>query len=93
MVETYRIHVSGLVDDRWSEWFGDLSIARQGDGTTMLVGPVADQPALHGAFALIRDLGLPLLSVNRELAGDGPSHCETRATRSAAANGAKDPIP
>jgi len=35
------------------------------DGTTVLTGPVADQPALHGLLIKIRDLGLPLLSVNR----------------------------
>ena len=34
------------------------------DGTTMLTGPLADQPALHGLLIKIRDLGLPLLSVN-----------------------------
>ncbi len=28
-------------------------------------GPVADQAALHGLLAKVRDLGLPLLSVRR----------------------------
>ena len=28
-------------------------------------GPVADQAALHGLLAKVRDLGLPLLSVQR----------------------------
>ena len=35
------------------------------DGTTLLVGPVVDQAALHGVIARIRDLGLPLLAVDR----------------------------
>jgi hypothetical protein len=34
------------------------------DGTTVLTGPLADQPALYGLLIKIRDLGLPLLSVN-----------------------------
>jgi hypothetical protein len=41
---------------------------RQSDGTTVLVGPVIDQAALYGVIVRIRDLGLPLLSVNQ--AGD-----------------------
>jgi hypothetical protein len=31
----------------------------------VLVGPVADQAALHGLLAKIRDLGLELLEVRR----------------------------
>jgi len=34
------------------------------DGT-IISSHVADQPALHGLLAKIRDLGLPLLSVKR----------------------------
>ncbi len=63
MVDTYRIRVKGHLDDRWSEWFGGLVIHLQEDGTTLLVGPIVDQAALHGVIIRIRDLGLPLLSV------------------------------
>ena len=34
-------------------------------GETLLFGPVADQAALHGLLAKVRDLGLPLLSIHR----------------------------
>ena len=63
MVDTYRIRVRGHLDDRWSDWLGGLAVQRQEDGTTLLVGPVVDQAALHGVIIRIRDLGLPLLSV------------------------------
>jgi hypothetical protein len=39
-------------------------VTHEEDGTTVLTGPVADQPALHGLLLKIRDLGLPLISVN-----------------------------
>jgi hypothetical protein len=65
MVNIYQVHVRGHLDDRWSNWIGDLTVLRQDDGTTVLVGPIVDQAAPHGVIARIRDLGLPLLSVNR----------------------------
>jgi hypothetical protein len=65
MSDIYELRVKGHLDDRWSDWLGDLAMQRQEDGTTMLVGPVVDQAALHGVINRIRDLGLPLLSVKR----------------------------
>jgi hypothetical protein len=65
MDDIYRIHVRGQLDDHWSDWLEGLAIQRQADGTTLLVGPVIDQAALHGVIARIRDLGLPLLAVDR----------------------------
>lgn len=63
MVDIYRFRVRGHLDDRWSDWLGGLAVQRQEDGTTVLVGPVVDQAALHGVIIQIRDLGLSLLSV------------------------------
>ena len=73
MVDTYRIQVRGHLDDRWSDWLGGLAVQRQEDGTTLLVGLVVDQAALHGVIVRIRDLGLPLLSVKRVVESYGPS--------------------
>lgn len=67
---TYRIRVGGHIDDSWSDWLGGLSIQHEDDGTTLLTGYLTDQAALHGVIARIRDLTLPLLSVNRQ----GESH-------------------
>ena len=69
----YRIRVEGRLDTNWSDWFNGLVIAPQADDETVLAGPVADQAALHGLLAKIRDLGLPLLSVERVEAGSGQS--------------------
>jgi hypothetical protein len=61
----YEIRLTGHLDARWSAWFDGLSLTRESDGTTIVHGFVADQAALHGLLAKVRDLGLPLLSVTR----------------------------
>ena len=61
----YEIRVVGNLDLRWSDWFDGFSITPVGEGETLLIGTVADQAALHGLLHKIRDLGLPLLSVQR----------------------------
>jgi hypothetical protein len=61
---SYQIIVKGHLDHQWSEWFEGLSITHGEDGTTVLAGPVADQAALHGLLVKIRNLGLPLISIN-----------------------------
>ena len=61
----YHIRVQGILDEKWSDWFDGFAITPQADDETLLAGPVADQAALHGLLAKIRDLGLPLLSVKR----------------------------
>jgi hypothetical protein len=61
----YEIRVAGKLDLRWSDWFDGFSITPVGEGETLLIGTVADQAALHGLLHKIRDLGLPLLSVQR----------------------------
>ncbi len=65
MGNTYQFRVRGHLDDRWSDWYGGLAIHLQEDGTSLLIGPVVDQAALHGVIIRIRDLGLPLLSMKR----------------------------
>ena len=61
----YHIRVKGNLDRKWSDWFDGFTIAPQADDETLLTGSVADQAALHGLLAKIRDLGLPLLLVRR----------------------------
>ena len=61
--ELYEIRIKGHLDDRWADWFEGLTFTRESDGTTLLDGPLTDQAALHGVLNKIRDLGLPILSV------------------------------
>ena len=60
----YQIRIKGHLDDRWAAWFGGLTIAREDNGDTLLTCPVVDQAALHGVLKIVRDMGMPLISVN-----------------------------
>lgn len=62
--EYYQIRVKGQLERRWEHWFDGLQLSID-HGTTLLSGPLADQAALYGVLLKIRDLGLPLLSVQR----------------------------
>ena len=61
----YQIKVKGHLEHQWTDWFGGLTITLEEGGDTLLTGPVVDQAALHGLLKKVRDLGMPLLSVNR----------------------------
>ena len=63
----YRIKIKGHLGQQRMDWFEGLTITLQEDGTTLLRGSVVDQSALHGILKKIRDLGLPLLSVNPDI--------------------------
>jgi hypothetical protein len=64
-MSVYEIRVQGRLDQRWSTWFEGLTISYEGDDITVLRGPLVDQAALHGILIKVRDLALPLLSVNQ----------------------------
>jgi hypothetical protein len=42
-----------------------LAISYDSDDNTVLRGPLLDEAALHGVLIKVRDLALPLLTVNR----------------------------
>jgi hypothetical protein len=60
----YEIRLKGHLDPRWVKWFDGLTITLDKDGDTLLTGPVVDQAALHGLLKKVRDLGMPLISIN-----------------------------
>ncbi len=63
---TYQIRVPGVLDERWSDWDGGMTITveSEGDGppVTILTG-IVDQAALQGLLRRLYSLGLPLISV------------------------------
>jgi len=59
-----QIRIKGHLGRQWTEWFGGLTIVLEEDGNTLLTGLLVDQAALHGILKKVRDLGMPLLSVN-----------------------------
>jgi hypothetical protein len=61
----YQIRIKGHLGGQWTDWFEGLTITLEDNGETLLTGPVVDQAALYGLLRKVRDLGTPLLSVNR----------------------------
>jgi len=60
----YQIRVEGQLNSHWAHWFEGMAIDSDGV-TTVLTGSIADQSQLHGLLHRIRDLNLPLISVNK----------------------------
>ena len=58
----YEIQVKGYLDASWNELFDGMNIAWKNNVTT-ISGMVADQAALHGLLARVRDYGLVLISI------------------------------
>jgi hypothetical protein len=61
----YEIRVEGHLTDRWSDWFGGLTIRNEPAGQTTLTGWLSDQAALYGVLSRIHNLNLILISVLR----------------------------
>ena len=65
----YQIKVQGKLNEKWSDWFGGMTVTVQSESNdapiTTLTGAVADQSALRGILTKIWDLNLTLISVNR----------------------------
>ena len=59
----YEIRIKGHLNSQWDEWFYDLNITHESDGTTTLRGPLPDQTVLHSVLDRIRDMNLRLISV------------------------------
>jgi len=60
----YQIRIEGHLDRQWTDWFDGMTITLEDNGDTLITGPVVDQAALHGLLKKVRDLGMPLLSIN-----------------------------
>ena len=62
----YVIRVRGVLDPAWSAWFAGMRVDSDRPDESVIVGAVADQAALHGLLAKVRDLGLPLISLRTD---------------------------
>jgi hypothetical protein len=63
MGSIYQIRLKETLDNCWARRFDGWNVSNEEDGTTVLVGPVSDQAALHGLLGRVRDLGLTLLAI------------------------------
>ena len=61
----YQIRIKGHLGQQWTAWFEGLTLTLEESGETLLTGLLIDQAALHGVLKKVRDLGMPLLAVNR----------------------------
>lgn len=75
----YAIRFAGHLHPRWAARFHGMTLTPLGDGTSLLEGTVIDQAGLHGVLAILRDLGLPLISLHHLADGEPP--CATPPPR------------
>ncbi len=65
----YQIVVQGELDDKWSAWFTDVTIAfgRTGDDPplTVLTAQMIDQARLRGILNKLWDMNLTVIALNR----------------------------
>jgi hypothetical protein len=64
MAEVYEIRIRGHLSEKFDEWFNGMTITREMDGTTTILGELPDQTALHSILFKIRNMNIGLISVN-----------------------------
>ena len=64
--EIYEIRLKGHLQDKWAEWFHEMTLTREDDGSTTLYGPLPDQTALHSILLKISNMNLRLISVSEK---------------------------
>jgi hypothetical protein len=66
---TYQICIQGILDKKWSDYCGGMTIAHERDphqhAVTVMTGRLVDQSALVGILISLHDIGCPILSVER----------------------------
>lgn len=60
----YEIRIGAELGPEWMDWFEKMAVSVEEAGVTVIVGAVADQAALFGLLKKVRDLGIPLISIN-----------------------------
>ena len=65
LTTNYQIIIKGHLEPTWSNWFDGMEVQNLPNGEARLYGQIKDQAMLHGLLIKIRDLGWPLISLNR----------------------------
>jgi hypothetical protein len=86
----YVIQVQGHMDLHWSEWLQGMTMTHAADGRTRLDGTLIDQAALHGVLSKLRDLCVPIVSVECVGAADTSVPCSPGSPESASWTRPKD---
>lgn len=63
--DIYELRIKGHLHKRREGLFEGLTVIRCEDGSTILIGPLPDQTALHSVLLRICNMNLKLISVNQ----------------------------
>ena len=66
-LSVYEIRIKGHLDPHRIRVCEGLRVKHLPNGETTLIGPVPDQAGLYGILNRLRDLGVPLVSVNQRV--------------------------
>ena len=89
----YTIVVQGHLTDRWIDWFGGIRLSRDFQAArdpVTIIGGAFDQAELHGIIAQLRDLGISLLSIDRQLDHGGPERSQESINKNGKGHGDDD---
>lgn len=62
----YHIRVKEGLGGQWQDWFEGMEITQDATGESVITGEILDQAQLFGLLKRVRNLGLTLISINRE---------------------------
>jgi hypothetical protein len=75
----YQIRLKGHLGPQWAACFDGFTLTNSENGEALLTGMITDQAALYGVLAKMRDLGLPLLSLNRLASGEANEDADSKS--------------
>lgn len=61
-----KVQVNNHMDEWLLDCFEGLQITNKEDGTSIIIGQLNDIPAVYGFIIQLRDLSIPLLTLNVE---------------------------
>ncbi len=61
-----RVRSEAHLDDWLKDYFGELNMSHEKDGSTLLTGELPDMSAVYGLILQLRDTGIVLISLQVE---------------------------